>query len=314
MPQNTQIQVRRDYASQWISVNPQLALGEIGLELDTGKFKIGTLNTQTTQPYYWNDEGFTYAGSNATITSLVTGQYGGTGVDNGNKKIILGGNLTTSGGNITLTANGTTSATLPPGISVLAKSDGSNLSANSLTSSSLSKYATSPYLWYCAAADKTDCTNGGNLFGLTNGVTVDASTTYEFQFNWLGYVAGSSINCSLAFASPTGSTVSFEGYSIFTSTATDVGQGTGSVGFFALGPTSRQTNTSVTLLPSATGTSKYVSINVRGMLITNASGNFSPTLNFTGASTIGTFTTYAGSYMSLRPFAASGTSYDGSWG
>lgn len=37
----TRIQIRRDTAANWISVNPILAQGEIGLELDTGKIKFG---------------------------------------------------------------------------------------------------------------------------------------------------------------------------------------------------------------------------------------------------------------------------------
>lgn len=34
-------QLRRGIASEWTSVNPVLAIGELGLESDTGKFKIG---------------------------------------------------------------------------------------------------------------------------------------------------------------------------------------------------------------------------------------------------------------------------------
>lgn len=37
-----QIQIRRGSASQWSSSNPTLAEGELGVELDTSKFKIGT--------------------------------------------------------------------------------------------------------------------------------------------------------------------------------------------------------------------------------------------------------------------------------
>ena len=46
--------------------------------------------------------------------TVITGQYGGTGVDNTNKTITLGGNLTTSGAHATtLTTTGTTGVTLP---------------------------------------------------------------------------------------------------------------------------------------------------------------------------------------------------------
>lgn len=37
----TQIQTRRGTAATWTSTNPILALGEMGLETDTRKFKFG---------------------------------------------------------------------------------------------------------------------------------------------------------------------------------------------------------------------------------------------------------------------------------
>ena len=43
-----QIQFRRGMASEWTAANPLLAQGEMGLEWDTGKFKVGTGST------YWN--------------------------------------------------------------------------------------------------------------------------------------------------------------------------------------------------------------------------------------------------------------------
>jgi len=36
------LQLRRDSAASWTSNNPTLSAGEIGVETDTGKFKIGT--------------------------------------------------------------------------------------------------------------------------------------------------------------------------------------------------------------------------------------------------------------------------------
>jgi hypothetical protein len=36
-----QIQFRHDTAANWTSANPVLAVGEFGLETDTGQFKIG---------------------------------------------------------------------------------------------------------------------------------------------------------------------------------------------------------------------------------------------------------------------------------
>jgi hypothetical protein len=41
MPRQANIQVRRDTAANWTSVNPTLAVGEIGLETNTLKIKVG---------------------------------------------------------------------------------------------------------------------------------------------------------------------------------------------------------------------------------------------------------------------------------
>ena len=52
MPRINNIQVRRDTAANWTSVNPTLAAGEIGFETNTNKFKIGTGSaTWTALPY-----------------------------------------------------------------------------------------------------------------------------------------------------------------------------------------------------------------------------------------------------------------------
>lgn len=40
MPQTT-IQVRRNWTARWTELNPILAAGEMGYELDTGKHKLG---------------------------------------------------------------------------------------------------------------------------------------------------------------------------------------------------------------------------------------------------------------------------------
>jgi hypothetical protein len=47
-----QIQLRRGTAAAWTAANPTLAEGEMGLEVDTNKFKIGTGTTA------WNSLGY----------------------------------------------------------------------------------------------------------------------------------------------------------------------------------------------------------------------------------------------------------------
>ena len=47
-----QIQLRRDTAANWTSANPTLAIGEMGIEYDTQKFKIGDGSTPWTSLAY----------------------------------------------------------------------------------------------------------------------------------------------------------------------------------------------------------------------------------------------------------------------
>lgn len=56
----TRIQLRRGTATEWSTQNPTLAVGEMGLELDTKRFKIGTgIHT-------WNQLGY---GENINVLS-----------------------------------------------------------------------------------------------------------------------------------------------------------------------------------------------------------------------------------------------------
>jgi Major tropism determinant N-terminal domain len=49
---STKIQLRRGTASQWVYSDPVLSQGEFGVEVDTGKFKIGDgTSTWTTLSY-----------------------------------------------------------------------------------------------------------------------------------------------------------------------------------------------------------------------------------------------------------------------
>jgi hypothetical protein len=68
-----QIQLRNDTAANWTSANPTLAAGEVGLETNTGKLKIGNGTTAWNSLAYF--EPSTLDGlSDVTITSASTGQ------------------------------------------------------------------------------------------------------------------------------------------------------------------------------------------------------------------------------------------------
>jgi len=62
-----QIQLRRGTAAQWISANPILAEGEMGVETDTGQFKIGNGSLEWEDLIYGGLQGA--PGANLTTVS-----------------------------------------------------------------------------------------------------------------------------------------------------------------------------------------------------------------------------------------------------
>jgi hypothetical protein len=71
------IQLRRDTSANWVSVNPVLAQGEVGVETDTGNAKIGNGTTYWNSLAYWDTGGGT--GSINSVfgrTGTVTAQSG----------------------------------------------------------------------------------------------------------------------------------------------------------------------------------------------------------------------------------------------
>lgn len=85
-----QIQIRNGTAAQWTAANPTLAVGEMGAETDTGKFKIGTGSTA------WNSLAYAAVG---TVTSVAQTFTGGI--------VSVGGSPVTSSGTLALTVAGT---------------------------------------------------------------------------------------------------------------------------------------------------------------------------------------------------------------
>jgi len=67
------IQIRRDTASNWTSANPTLAQGELGIEIDTLKVKVGDGSTAWTSVSYLVDTGgyAAYADTTANFTGAL---------------------------------------------------------------------------------------------------------------------------------------------------------------------------------------------------------------------------------------------------
>jgi hypothetical protein len=137
----------------------------------------------------------------------ITGQYGGTGVDNTGKTITLGGNLTTAGAfATTLTVTGTTSVTLPTTGTLATLSGTETFTNKTLTSSTVAIANTSStaesvgYLGIPQSATATTATlaigdAGKHIYVTTNSQTItipaNASVAYPIGTT-IGFIAGAS--------------------------------------------------------------------------------------------------------------------------
>jgi hypothetical protein len=98
---NIQLQFRRGTASEWTASNPTLAAGEMGIETDTAKFKIGTGSTTWTGLGYGGIQGYTGSAG-------ITGPLGST--DRAIATFSGSGGSTLQNNTITVSATGTLSA------------------------------------------------------------------------------------------------------------------------------------------------------------------------------------------------------------
>ena len=109
------IQIRRDTAANWTSANPTLAQGELGVETNTSKIKVGDGSTAWSSLGYLIDAGgYITAASTSTLTNktinyannTLTGVVGVTATQTLTNKTltspVLGGTTTTASGNIVL--------------------------------------------------------------------------------------------------------------------------------------------------------------------------------------------------------------------
>lgn len=62
-----QVQLRRGTAAEWVAANPILAIGELGFETDTSKYKIGDGSTA------WNSKGYSVLSSGSFTNTTFSG-------------------------------------------------------------------------------------------------------------------------------------------------------------------------------------------------------------------------------------------------
>ena len=180
------MQQRRDTAANWTSTNPTLAAGEIGIESDTYKFKVGNGSTAWTSLPYSVDipsqtgQSGKYLTTNGTVTSWGTvagdieGVTAGTGLTGGGTS----GTVTVSLSTPVAVANGGTGITsLGTGVATfLGTPSSANLAAavSDETGSGALVFGTSPTI-------ATPAITGGSIAdsvvkGLEEDVNVVAST------------------------------------------------------------------------------------------------------------------------------------------
>ena len=125
------IQVRRDTAANWTSVNPTLAQGEFAVETDTNQFKIGDGVTA------WTSLTYVTQGPAATIAVGTTT----TGAEGTNASVVNSGNTAAAVFDFTI-PRGDTGAQGPQGIQGPAGTPGNLWSLNGLTAEYLAGGAT----------------------------------------------------------------------------------------------------------------------------------------------------------------------------
>lgn len=76
----SRIQIRRDTAANWLSIDPTLAQGEIGFETNSGKIKIGDGTTAWSSLAYWVGATGVTGPTGPTGTNGITGPIGPTGL------------------------------------------------------------------------------------------------------------------------------------------------------------------------------------------------------------------------------------------
>jgi hypothetical protein len=83
----TKVQIRRDSASDWTSVNPVLTAGEMGYEQDTAKMKVGDGSTAWTSLGYFAPPTVT-----TTVVANMTALVALTGMSSGDKAFVTANN------------------------------------------------------------------------------------------------------------------------------------------------------------------------------------------------------------------------------
>lgn len=200
----TQIQLRRAAASSWTSVNPILALGEVGIETDTRKLKVGDGSTQWSGLSYitiaWSD----VTGKPTVIASGSTEAEARTAIGLGN--VDNTSDSTKNSATATLTNKDLTSGTNTFPTSLATLTGTQSLSNKTLTAPTITDYTETVNAIGTVSSSSTLSLSSGTV--LT--ATLTASTACTFTMPTAS--AGKSFTLLLKQAASTGGgTATFTG-------------------------------------------------------------------------------------------------------
>ena len=223
-----QIQFRRGTAAEWSSANPLLAQGEMGLEWDTNKFKIGTGST------YWNSLGYSSGQTGAT------GPAGPSGSSNAMISANQGSIITSSTSYINFTGAGVTASAIGGSVTITISGGAGSINSASLGGLPASSYA------LLAGSNFTSASIGGLSVATQNYVT---GLGYQTSSGSVAYAtnSGSSTYAASAGAAPIPASVSYSASSGVSNNSVALGGQTSS--YYA--PISSPTFTGTPLAPTA---------------------------------------------------------------
>jgi hypothetical protein len=154
----------------------------------------------------------------------------------------------------------------------------------------------------------TNATGNQTMFGLTNGVTLSASTVYRFEILWMPYKTAGTTSHTISVGFGGTVTNNWMAYDVIWNADPTYNVPDGSP-YYTAG--TQMTPFVVTNSESAAGMSHV--IRVSGTISVNAGGTFNPIYALSAAPG-GAYTTAAGSYFSIYPIGASGSNINvGTW-
>lgn len=212
------IQQRRDIAANWTSVNPVLATGEIGFEIDTYRIKIGDGSTPwNSLDYYISDVAISANGGNHTGSNFVFSNSNNVsfGMNNGTitaTASFSGSNYVFSNSNgITFGTNGsivTASFSSPPSATSLVYSNSNNVTFGT-NGSTLTASASFNQTVQTQGSVLINGSSGSIVFSNSNGITFGANASIITASYTVPTVTNSSLTISAGTRSETASNMVF---------------------------------------------------------------------------------------------------------